>query len=415
MDKIVRRNKKLNLLLQSLLTVSMYFFIYSNIGTQGITGRYKYIFGILLIPILVLYYLGNMKKIMKILTILLNKNIIILLVIGILLIISNCFNVNENILASNPLKELILNFSFDIIYLLFFLIILNKKRLEDKLYYLAKAYILSINLDNLFAILRYFSDEFNRICLFVYPAENRVMLHYIFSKERLVGLGGFFFGAGIHNAISLLLIYFIIKNKNISLRQKHILYILFIFNFIIGMLISRTTILGLGLIIIYGILIQKRKFFKFFKLNFLIFSFLLVMYQCIHFFPVEIQNKVNNFIFKQGKGSLNHLLEFYNIVPRQIKTILIGDLKWGNVNTGYYMGIDVGYLRYIFYGGIFFLILMIFFNYFLIPSTSNIKIKKLATVLFLFYLILMLKGYITYLGISIILWFIVSWEKRRRK
>lgn len=281
-------------------------------------------------------------------------------------------------------------------------------------YFLLKAYILSISLDNLFAILRYFSEFFNKICLLIYPIENGVMERYIFSKERLVGLGGFFFGGGIQNAISLLLIYFLLKRKKIKLKEKYILYTLFVFNFIIGILISRTTILGLFLIIIYGISIQKKKIFKGLKLLFSILFFVIFMYQFLNFLPNEVQYKINYFIFVQGKNSLKQLLEFYDVIPKEIKTILIGDLRWGNANTGYYMGIDVGYLRYIFYGGIFFLIFMILFNYFLIPKTKNIGIKKLARVLFIFYLLLMLKGYIPYLGISMILWFVTTWEKENK-
>ena len=110
-----------------------------------------------------------------------------------------------------------------------------------------KSYILCISLDNVFAILRYFNETFNEICLVIYPAENKIMEHYIFSKERLVGLGGFFFGGGIQNAISLLLIYFLLKSKKVKLKEKYILYTLFGFNFIVGILISRTTILGLFL------------------------------------------------------------------------------------------------------------------------------------------------------------------------
>ena len=75
------------------------------------------------------------------------------------------------------------------------------------------------------------------------------------------------------------------------------------------------------------------------------------------------------------------------------------------------MGVDVGYLRYIFYGGIFFLMLMILFNYFLIPKVKDKKIRNLGIVLFLFYLILMLKGHIVYLQLSLLIWFIVIWEK----
>lgn len=386
MDKINRRSKKLNLLLQCILILTMYLFIYSNLGSSGITGRYKYILGMIFSPFMIIIYLNNKKKLLKIIRIVLSWNFIILFILTLILIASNCINTTESFLESNPLKE--------------------------KIYYLIKSYILCISLDNVFAILRYFNETFNEICLVIYPAENKIMEHYIFSKERLVGLGGFFFGGGIQNAISLLLIYFLLKSKKVKLKEKYILYTLFGFNFIVGILISRTTILGLFLVIIYGISIQKKKIFKGLKLLLFMLFFIILLYQFLSFLPSEVQYKINYFIFEQGEKSLKHLLEFYDVIPKEMKTILIGDLKWGNVNTGYYMGIDVGYLRYIFYGGIFFLIFMILFNYFLISDINDKYLKKLGRILFIFYLILMLKGYVTYLSISFLLYFITRYNKK---
>lgn len=386
MDKINRRSKKLNLLLQCILILTMYLFIYSNLGSSGITGRYKYILGMIFSPFMIIIYLNNKKKLLKIIRIVLSWNFIILFILTLILIASNCINTTESFLESNPLK--------------------------GKIYYLIKSYILCISLDNVFAILRYFNETFNEICLVIYPAENKIMEHYIFSKERLVGLGGFFFGGGIQNAISLLLIYFLLKSKKVKLKEKYILYTLFGFNFIVGILISRTTILGLFLVIIYGISIQKKKIFKGLKLLLFMLFFIILLYQFLSFLPSEVQYKINYFIFEQGEKSLKHLLEFYDVIPKEMKTILIGDLKWGNVNTGYYMGIDVGYLRYIFYGGIFFLIFMILFNYFLISDINDKYLKKLGRILFIFYLILMLKGYVTYLSISFLLYFITRYNKK---
>ena len=412
MNQIIsRKNKKIGIFRQLILLVTMYFFIYANIGKVGLIGRYKYLLGIFLVIILFLRILNIEKNFNKFCKCIFNKNIIIIFLLGIILIFSNTINTLGNILSSNPFRTLILNIFFDTVYLFSFMDILGNRGLYVKFYYLLKIYILCINMDNIFAIFRYFSEEFNRVLIFIYPIENEIIEYHIITKQRLVGLGGFFFGGGVQNAISLLLIYFFATKKDIKLKERYIFYILFIFNFIIGILISRTTILGLFLIIIYGISIQKNKFFKFLKLLSLMVCFIFFIYQVLTLFPVEIQSKINYFIFEQGKNSLKELLRFYNIVPKEIKTILIGDLKWEDINGRYYMGVDVGYLRYIFYGGIFFLMLMILFNYFLIPKVKDKKIRNLGIVLFLFYLILMLKGHIVYLQLSLLIWFIVIWEK----
>lgn len=62
MDKINRRSKKLNLLLQCILILTMYLFIYSNLGSSGITGRYKYILGMIFSPFMIIIYLNNKKN-----------------------------------------------------------------------------------------------------------------------------------------------------------------------------------------------------------------------------------------------------------------------------------------------------------------------------------------------------------------
>lgn len=117
MSEINKKNMKFD---QIILMFLMYFFIYSNLGIPGIMGRYKYILGMIFFPIIIIIYLNNRSKLLKTIKVIFNKNIIILLILILILMFSNCINITENFLEANPLKELGLNFFFDIVYLLFF-------------------------------------------------------------------------------------------------------------------------------------------------------------------------------------------------------------------------------------------------------------------------------------------------------
>ena len=44
--------------------------------------------------------------------------------------------------------------------------------------------------------------------------------------------------------------------------------------------------------------------------------------------------------------------EMWKTIPKEIDTWIFGDAKYMDENGGYYMGVDVGYLRIIFYGGL---------------------------------------------------------------
>lgn len=227
---------------------------------------------------------------------------------------------------------------------------------------------------------------------------------------RLLGFGASFAGAGKVNGFILLLISLYISNRKMS----NIEYITYICSFLIisllGIMQSRTILVGMILgifIIIFDLLKNTKKIFlyTFFIGIIFVFSTLII--------PKIISNSKFDFqtIIEFGFGfftekedsdamrSLNGTISMYGILPDNLKTWLIGDAKWDNPNGfGYYMNTDIGYGRAIFYFGLMGLFSLLYFYY----KTSRIitiekrvfKVTpKLAFIAIIFYiLILNLKG-----------------------
>ena len=86
------------------------------------------------------------------------------------------------------------------------------------------------------------------------------------------------------------------------------------------------------------------------------------------------------------------------VFPDNIKTWLIGDGKMVNNDNSYYMHTDIGYSRLIFYFGIFITIFYLLYQGFLFfllsRKSKDVYFKPFILMLYLWYLILNLKGLI---------------------
>ncbi len=227
---------------------------------------------------------------------------------------------------------------------------------------------------------------------------------------RLNGFGSRFFGAGILNGFALILIASLLKfNKQETKVLRLSLSYLFIFVF--GMMMARTTIIGALLSLIILILPKKtislsqiKKHLKFiFYITILPIIFILL----IIFLP-GIKQQVSN-VFKYGfemffnyfssnsfeSESTNKMIEMY-VWPSTLKTYLIGDGLYTNPHNGYYyMNTDIGYLRLIYYFGLIGLISYFIFQFNLIKilAYKAPKFKMMFIVLSLYLIILNFKGF----------------------
>ena len=225
------------------------------------------------------------------------------------------------------------------------------------------------------------------LCNDLYKPLKVFLDHYIYqgqdfldSVHRMYGIGATLDTAGIRFSCALVMIaYLIINQDNTSKRQNLLLLILsYLIIAVIGNMIARTT--SVGVIISFLYLLYKTKLYKF-KLSseskrFWSCTSLLIICSV----PIMVYLYNNNTIihnnlrfafegifnyFEKGEwstASTNKLKMMY-VFPETIKTWLIGDGYFSNpafidpyftgkVIDGYYMGTDVGYLRFIFYFGL---------------------------------------------------------------
>ena len=386
------------------LVLCLYLMVFPNIKVPNLDLSYKFVFCVFISFILIIKGLHKPKYIQQILTKKYHILLLELIILFAISIFSNFINIKNIAFEMQPFNNLFKSILIDSVYMLFICnVLLKTKNRTEKIILIVKAYILVITIDNFIACLRYSNSYVNDFLLTISPIKNELLLYALNTKGRLLGLGGMFFLGGVNNAIVLVVIFFILEKKYYqNYREKLRLYILFCFNLIIGTLIARTTLLGILIICIY-IIIFKKVFFLLKYIFFIVF-FSLIFYQLFFLLSDEVQIKIQAYLTGKLLYSLQGLRESYEILPRDVLTIIIGDAKWGSISSGYYMNVDSGYQRYIFYGGILFLTNIILVNYLLIPK-NNYNIKKLSINFFILYLILLIKGVVIYINISFIIWF----------
>lgn len=252
-------------------------------------------------------------------------------------------------------------------------------------------------------------------------AENIEKMSDLF-EFRVIGFGTMFFDAGVISGFGLILIGLILRFYQLTSKQVVTISIKFLFILIVGMMMARTTLIGglLGLMLIFmpknlkATISMVRKRFLFI-LNIVVIPIILMM---ILFFLVpkigEIFEPLFNFAFEifinyfekgsAESASTNQLKNMY-IFPENIKTWIIGDGLWMAIDgSGYYMHTDVGYLRLIYYFGVIGLLIYFMTEFYLLKITfRNYRFNiHIYGMIFLYLLILNLKGYTVFLSLILI-------------
>lgn len=209
---------------------------------------------------------------------------------------------------------------------------------------------------------------------------------------RAIGLTGFATYATAFMQTCFLFVFILYKNKkNKTLSINDI----FIFNVISvsSILAGRSAFIGIALSII--LIILAFPFSQFIKLFIYSIPFYLIsIYLSYIFLPDNFYSYFTDWViepFTKGieTNSLRENKEMFNIDTSSIS--LMGDFRWFE-KTGYYMGIDVGYLRIAFAHGLAGLFLsIIFIAFYLIPSKDKFSYTvRFFLVIFIF--LLLLKG-----------------------
>lgn len=196
------------------------------------------------------------------------------------------------------------------------------------------------------------------------------------AEGRIYGLGAALDPSGLRFAAVLVILAHLIHETNSETdRALEALYIVsfFIIN-IIGNMISRTTIIGLGVALLYWILLffieKKQRYLSGFWVTAAIcvavsIGLIVVLYKTDFAFRNNLRFGFEGFFSLAEKGywetNSTNILKGMVVWPESLKTWLIGDGlffnaegtpdRFGQLETGFYMDTDIGYLRYIFYFG----------------------------------------------------------------
>lgn len=233
---------------------------------------------------------------------------------------------------------------------------------------------------------------------------------------RLYGIGAGLDVAGLRFSAILCAIAHITSRIASTTRRNYIwIYLMcFVIIGLVGNMISRTTTVGVGLALVYWMLSlfrldsadENRYLWK--RLACVIIVSLLIiipLYNSNYNFRENTRFAFEGFFSLVEKGEWdvhsNNILKRMYIFPDNMKTWLIGDgymenprkdpYYTGEITGGYYMDTDVGYIRFIFYFGIFGL--LSFISFFLSITQGCMKKFPAQSLLFLFFLAVNMAGW----------------------
>lgn len=281
-----------------------------------------------------------------------------------------------------------------------------KKNKKERIIYILEKFVDVILFDLSLGLLRYIFPSLNKIFFLLNNINNNLTNsgHLMYSlKEgfRLVGFGGSFFGAGCLTGIALVVITFLqTKNKKNKLWVKYLIIL------VLGIMTSRTTFIGIMISFLYYFT-EKKNYKKIYK-KFIYIPLLIILVTLIKNINTKIYNWTFEIFIKKGSSaSTDILIEFFKIIPKNIKTWLIGDGKWMVENgIDYYMQTDVGYFRIIWYAGLIGLIVFLSYNFllfYIIKKKSDYQLSKLMLSFLLLVLIYNIKGYFPEITLNYIL------------
>lgn len=261
---------------------------------------------------------------------------------------------------------------------------------------LLKSVVKVVTIQMVITIILYFIPSLKE---FAYSIQNigELANNDYFTTSRMIGLGSaIYFGVLPTSTFASLLCIYLYFNSDSNKKQiKHLIAAIFIIG--ISFFIARTSVFILfATLLLYMYLSWKRKYIKsviYISLIAVLSPFIFV--SIINFFDSSMQEWVMQ-IFSLDKTddstSYGTLYSWLTETHFSTKTLLIGDGKYDN----YYGGIDIGYIRHIYYGGIIDLVLFLVTQYIIISSLykqiKNIEYKRTIQCIIILYFIIFIKG-----------------------
>ena len=277
-----------------------------------------------------------------------------------------------------------------------------KKNQWLNLDFLIKLFIVVVTLQSIISILMFIVPNLTEILYAIFPIpEGEKATVEGLAGLRLIGLGSYFFAAGIIHGLSLIfIVYLYLKNK---INKKWI--VIYIFNFFVGLLMARTTVIGFAISLLFMAIWKPLNIFyikqKFKWGTLFVFLFIVALLGMLMVVNEDVLKWAFEFFYNYSNsgsfesGSTNELKEMY-VIPTNFFSYILGDGKYNLSDGSYYMSTDVGYLRLLYYGGIPMVISFYFFMYYIIKyiikyNSSTID-KYLFFTIFLYMLVLNFKG-----------------------
>ena len=206
------------------------------------------------------------------------------------------------------------------------------------------------------------------------------------NVKRLYGIGANLDVAGSRFSTVLVMLAFLLMRNNHTKRLLGICHMIaFIFICIVGNMIARTTTVGMVLAIMYIVLMSCKQNGNKKTLKWLFGFICLIIPILVALYNNNIETRrlmrfaFEGFFSLAEKGewevsSNDRLMNVMVVFPDNLKTWLIGDGYFinpretdpyftGKITGGYYMGTDIGYLRFLFYFGVIGLLTFMAFFY----------------------------------------------------
>lgn len=219
-------------------------------------------------------------------------------------------------------------------------------------------------------------------------AENKLLA----IERRMMGVGQEFFGAVLNYSVALLVLVLLPSIKNSCIYKKKMLYMaILVLTAIAAILSGRTSFITIVILLIFSIWYYKLSIKKvlLYSLSLLIFvfSFIFVFKNYIDASRIvaitdwAFEMFYSDKIGFESTGSSEHLLSMWK-TDFSYKTFLWGDGLFFTP-LGFYKDVDVGYLRILFYGGIFYLIFVLLFETYFVQLIYRRRLKEMKYFLLL--------------------------------
>ena len=227
---------------------------------------------------------------------------------------------------------------------------------------------------------------------------------------RLTGVGSVqYANAAVHYGIALWFLILLYFSRGSSFYcQSWLIYILAPLFCVCGVLSARTFFIILLLTVVYVVyLVGYNNIYLVLKTLRKVFIPILLAGSCVIFYMVAhnldfiLEWAMELFINWADSGNIesastNELKEMY-VLPRTIKTWIIGDGMSSNEFGGFYMGSDVGYIRSLYYWGIIGSIVYYVAHYKYVSVLkdlfNDVKIKRLINIIFVWFFIYNMKEF----------------------